>query len=71
VKAVMLAVVSVLGYVLVAALSAVMLFWPVMILLGAVHSQPGLEWVPALGWWPTLLVVLLLHCLIPSRSSDD
>jgi len=48
------------------ALRAAILFWPVMLLLGAVHSY--LPWVPALGWWPTVLVVALLGLLIPVGS---
>lgn len=56
-----------------AALRATLLFWPTMLLLGAVHTVPGLEFVPALGWSGTWLVVALLSLLIPvgaSASSD-
>ena len=42
------------------------LFWPVMILLGAVHSH--IAWVPALGWQATFLVVALLTLLLPSDA---
>lgn len=54
-----------------ALIRAVMLFWPTMILLGAVHSH--LDWVPALGADATFLVVALLSLLIPfgdAASSD-
>ena len=69
-RVLLLAVASVSGYLLLAAAEALLLFWPAMILLGALHSQPGLQWVPALGWWPTLLVVLLLRCLIPTPDTQ-
>lgn len=47
------------------------LYWPVMLILGALHSQPGMEWVPALGWWPTLLSIVLLHIVIPTSSTTS
>ena len=47
-------------------LRALLLFWPTMILLGAVHSHiPG---VPALGWQATFFVVAVLGLLIPTGS---
>ena len=33
--------------------------WILMLLLGAVHSFA--EWVPALGYWQTVLVILLVR----------
>lgn len=50
-----------------AILRAVWLFWPTMIVLGAVHSW--LPYVPALGWVPVFWVVALLALLIPTGSS--
>jgi O-antigen ligase len=56
----------ILGFALVRAL---VLFWPVMILLGMAHAQiPG---IPALGWWPTLVVVALLGLLIPTSTNTS
>ena len=46
---------------------ALMLFWPTMLLLGAVHSY--LPAVPALGWAATFFVVALLSVLIPTGSN--
>ena len=46
---------------------ALMLFWPTMLLLGAVHSY--LPAVPALGWSATLFVVALISVLIPTGVS--
>lgn len=51
-----------IGFGLVLTLAAVSLFltsWILMLLLGAVHSFA--EWVPALGYWQTVLVVLLVQ----------
>lgn len=48
---------------------AAILFWPTMILLGAVHSW--LPWVPALGATPTFLVLALLYLLIPTKGSSS
>lgn len=45
---------------------AVILFWPAMLLFGALHSW--LLWVPALAWQPTFLVIALLYLLIPTSS---
>jgi hypothetical protein len=49
---------------------AVILFWPTMLLLGAVHSH--LSWVPPLSAVATFLVVALISVLLPgSGSSSD
>lgn len=48
---------------------AVLLFWPTMILLGAVHSH--IAWVPNLSWQATFLVVALLGLLIPTSTSTS
>ena len=50
-----------------AILRAVWLFWPTMIVLGAVHSY--LPYVPALGWQPVFWIVALLALLIPTSTS--
>ena len=50
-----------------AILRALILFWPTMLLLGAVHSW--IPMVPSLGYQATFLVVMLLGLLIPSGSS--
>lgn len=52
-----------------AALRGVVLFWPVMILMGALHSY--VPAVPALGWFPCLLLVALLGLLIPTSFDTD
>lgn len=51
-----------------AILRGLLLFWPTMILLGALHTY--LSWVPPLGWWPTVLVLALLGLLIPTNSTS-
>lgn len=51
-----------------ALLYALILFWPVMLLLGALHTW--LLWVPALGWQPTILALAVLYLLIPTGSSS-
>lgn len=48
---------------------ALMLFWPTMLLLGAVHSY--LPVVPALGWSATFFVVALISVLIPTGGSTN
>lgn len=54
---------------LASAFRGLVLFWPAMILLGALHSFiPG---VPALGWQASFLVVALLGLLIPSGNSTS
>jgi len=50
-------------------LRALMLFWPTMLLLGAVHSY--LPSVPALGWSATFFVVALISVLIPTGISTS
>lgn len=47
---------------------ALLLFWPTMLFVGAVHSDV-FSWVPALSAWQTFLVVALLGLLIPSDTS--
>lgn len=42
---------------------ALFMFWPTMLLLGAVHSY--LPFVPALGWSATFFVVALISVLVP------
>ena len=49
-----------------ALLRATILFWPTMLLLGAVHSH--LPWVPPIGAGATFLVVALVTLLIPTDS---
>jgi hypothetical protein len=48
---------------------ALVLFWPTMLLLGAVHSHIAM--VPSLGWQATFLVVWLLGLLIPVSTSTN
>jgi len=48
---------------------ALVLFFPTMLVLGAVHSY--IPMVPALGWAATFWVVALLALLIPTGSSSD
>jgi len=50
-----------------AALRAAWLFWPTMIVLGAVHSY--LPYVPALGWLPVFWIIAALALLIPTGAS--
>lgn len=52
-----------------AILRAVVLFWPTMLLLGAVHSH--LAWVPPLSATTTFLVVALLSLLVPTGDSSS
>ena len=54
-----------------AVVRALILGWPVMLLLGALHTVPDLYWVPPLGIWATMGVVAVLGLLIPSGSSAD
>lgn len=49
---------------------AAILFWPTMLMLGVVHSIPGLEWVPALGWDHTFLVIVLISLLFGGLGSS-
>lgn len=54
-----------------AAVRAVVLFFPTMLVLGAVHSY--IPAVPPLGWAATFWVVFALSLLIPTTSggTDD
>jgi hypothetical protein len=48
---------------------ACILFWPTMLLLGAVHSH--IPMVPSLGWVATFLVVWLIGLLVPQGASKS
>jgi len=48
---------------------AVVLFWPTMILFGAVHSH--LSWVPPLSAVTTFLVVALISLLVPTGDASS
>lgn len=48
---------------------AAILFWPTMLMLGVVHSIPGFEWVPALGWNHTFLIIVLISLLFGGLGS--
>jgi hypothetical protein len=48
---------------------ATILFYPTMIILGMAHSKPGLEWIPALGWDSTFILIALLSILVPTGTS--
>lgn len=48
---------------------AAILFWPTMLMLGVVHSIPGFDWVPALGWDQTFLVIVLISLLFGGLGS--
>lgn len=50
-------------------LRALVLFWPVMIVLGMIH--PLIPAIPALGWSACFLLVALLSLLIPTGGSND
>lgn len=50
-------------------LRATMLFWPTMVIMGAVHSH--IPAVPPLGATATWLVVALISLLIPTASGGD
>ncbi len=58
----MLPVIALFG----AVVRALFLGWPVMLLLGAIHTVPELYWVPPLSFWATMGVVAVLGLLIPS-----
>lgn len=49
-------------------LYATILFWPTMLIFGALHSW--VVWVPAFGWQPTFLILVLLYLLIPTASGS-
>lgn len=59
---------AVFGSILFAFLRAVILFWPTMLLLGAVHTYIPI--VPSLGWQATFLLVALLSLLIPTSTGS-
>lgn len=61
------ALVAVFGGFFAAFFRAIFLFFPTMILFGAVHSH--LPFVPALGWVATFFVVALISILIPTSTS--
>jgi hypothetical protein len=48
---------------------ALLLFWPTMILFGAVHSH--IPWVPPFGWTTCFWVVALISVLVPTVSGKD
>jgi hypothetical protein len=48
---------------------ALLLFWPTMLLFGAVHSH--LPWVPNLSATATFLVIALISILIPSNTDTN
>jgi hypothetical protein len=50
-------------------LRALVLFWPTMLLLGAVHSH--IPAIPSLGWQATFLVVALISLLVPVATSSS
>ena len=52
-----------------AGIYAIVLFWPVMVMLGALHNQVGFEWVPAPGWQTSLIIVAVLYLLVPNQSA--
>jgi hypothetical protein len=45
---------------------AAILFWPTMLVFGGTHSH--IDWVPALGWKASFLVVMLISLLVPIGS---
>lgn len=50
-----------------AMLRATILFWPVMILLGALSAH--VAWIPALGWGATWMLIALITLLIPTSGT--
>jgi len=50
-------------------LRALILFWPTMVVLGALHTQ--IPAVPALGWWATFLLVAALGLLVPTSDQTS
>jgi hypothetical protein len=59
--AVLLAIVA--GY-------AVIVAFPVMLVLGALHSSDGLSAVPALGFFQTLGVTFVAHALFGASATS-
>lgn len=55
---------------LLAFVRAAILFWPTMLMLGVAHSIPGFEWVPALGWDHTFLIIVLISLLFGGLGSS-
>lgn len=51
-----------------AVLRALVLFLPVMLVLGWLH--PFIPLIPALGWQASFLLVMLFSLLIPTSSVD-
>ena len=48
---------------------AIVLFWPTMVFIGALHSNwPA---IPALGWAATFFLIAVIGLLIPTGSSVD
>lgn len=64
---VVLALVSPFVVLLAALFRGAFLFYPVMILMGAVHSY--VPAVPALGWQAVFFIVALLSLLIPTSTN--
>ena len=60
---------AVFGSLAYAFIRAVILFWPTMVVMGAVHSYIPI--VPSLGWQATFLVIMLLSLLIPTTVSSN
>lgn len=48
---------------------AILLFWPVMVGLGALHSY--IPMVPPLGWAACFWLVFVLGLLIPTGGTDS
>jgi hypothetical protein len=52
-----------------AATRAVILFWPFMIVVGALHSQiPG---IPPISWVSSFLIIAAFSLLIPTSTDSD
>jgi hypothetical protein len=54
-----------------ALISSMLIAWPVMLLVGALHHQPGFEAVPAIGFLPTLLIVAIIRLVLPASTSTS
>lgn len=48
-----------------AVLRAAVLFWPTMLVMGAANSYPALEWIPALGWNTTFILLMAIALVLP------
>jgi hypothetical protein len=44
---------------------------PVMLVLGWLHTNPALAWIPDLGFWASAGIVAILSLLIPTSSSSS